>query len=539
MATAKREPRRTRREFLGDIARLGLGAAALATFGPQAAQTALAQGTPRERVKVLIADLVESSAADFARGRAQGVAVVTEGGHAALRGSGNGEFTSGVVALPFAATHLGLHWVARGNSPTDLAVDVRTSVDGATWSSWQPLTLEAVADQGAPQEMFAALTGTDRAKFAQYRVTFRSSQATTLTSMTVTAINSVDGPREALPAGTATTVTLIAPAGNSIAVVTREGWGCDESLRFHNRTELWPEMYVPAKKVVLHHTATSNSYTDGAAEVRAIYAYHARTLRWGDIGYNSLIDRFGTIYEGRHGRGESSSREILSADVVAGHVYSHNYGSTGFAAIGDYDQGTPTDVLLKSIDDVATFECDRHFINPSIATDFLRSDDVWHSTMNNISGHYESYNTSCPGANLRSYLPTLRSHVASRLNGNPAPILTESNHSASTLTAPVTLSFSWSTQDPGPYQYCFEGWYKPSNSYDINYLQGYALDSQYNDPLAQRQLWTGTNATSSPPFQITQAGHYTMHVRSASGRYEANLTYLVGGGTSTKPHGKR
>jgi hypothetical protein len=50
-------------------------------------------------------------------------------------------------------------------------------------------------------------------------------------------------------------------------------------------------MYVPAKKVVLHHTATSNAYVDGAAEVRAIYAYHAKTLRWGDIGYHSLIDK--------------------------------------------------------------------------------------------------------------------------------------------------------------------------------------------------------------------------------------------------------
>ena len=81
-------------------------------------------------------------------------------------------------------------------------------------------------------------------------------------------------------------------------------------------------MYVPAKKVVIHHTATSNTYTDGAAEVRAIYTYHTRTLGWGDIGYNALVDKYGNIYEGRHGRGEGAGREILSADVVAGHTLS-------------------------------------------------------------------------------------------------------------------------------------------------------------------------------------------------------------------------
>jgi hypothetical protein len=64
-------------------------------------------------------------------------------------------------------------------------------------------------------------------------------------------------------------------------------------------------MFVPVKTLSVHHTATTNSYTDGAAEVRAIYHYHAVTKRWGDIGYGALIDRSGIIYEGRHGRGEA------------------------------------------------------------------------------------------------------------------------------------------------------------------------------------------------------------------------------------------
>ena len=59
---------------------------------------------------------------------------------------------------------------------------------------------------------------------------------------------------------------------------------------------------VPTKKIVIHHTATTNSYTDGAAQVRAVYAYQAGTRSWGDVGYHVLVDRYGRIYEGRQGR---------------------------------------------------------------------------------------------------------------------------------------------------------------------------------------------------------------------------------------------
>jgi len=290
---------------------------------------AIAQGNAPERVKVLVADVTESTAADFARGQARGVGVAGEGGQARLQGPG-GEFVSGVIALPLAATHLGLHWVIRGASPESVEVAVRTGANGHAWSEWYPLTIEAEAQRPDGQEVFAALAPGNRARVAQYRVTFGSTEMVALEAMTVTALNSVDGPREAVSTETSGTVdfTTPDPDNKTFTVITRAGWGCNEDNRFDGSVEKWPEMYVPAKKVVIHHTATSNTYTDGAAEVRAIYAYHTGTLGWGDIGYNALVDKSGNIYEGRHGRGEDpDTREILSADVVAGHTLSHNYGS--------------------------------------------------------------------------------------------------------------------------------------------------------------------------------------------------------------------
>jgi hypothetical protein len=96
-------------------------------------------------------------------------------------------------------------------------------------------------------------------------------------------------------------------------------------------------MYVPVKKLILHHTASDKLATaldqdsEVDAEVRAIYTYHARTLGWGDIGYNSLIGLNGKSYEGRHGRGSDGTREVFSHDVVAGHAFEHNYGTCGVA----------------------------------------------------------------------------------------------------------------------------------------------------------------------------------------------------------------
>ena len=62
----------------------------------------------------------------------------------------------------------------------------------------------------------------------------------------------------------------------------------------------------------IHHTASGNTYTaaEAPAVVRGIYAYHTRSLGWSDIGYNFLIDRFGTIYEAlrRHEEGRRERR---------------------------------------------------------------------------------------------------------------------------------------------------------------------------------------------------------------------------------------
>jgi hypothetical protein len=498
---------------------------------PYDTQISAAREKPPERIKVLREDLTESTALDFARGRASGIAVVGDGDRAGLQGQ-RGSFVSGPIELPFLATHLGLHWTVSGGSSESLEVAVRTGAGDRAWTDWYPLTIEAVAQRAGSLEVFAALAPAGRAHLAQYRVTFDSAETVILEAMTITALNSVDGPREALPAETAGAVDFTTPDGKTFTVITREGWLCDESQRFDANGEKWPEMYVPAKKVVIHHTATSNTYTDGAAEVRAIYAYHTGTLGWGDIGYNALVDKYGVVYEGRHGRGEKTeTREILSADVVAGHTLSHNYGSLGISAIGNYQTTRPSTALLTAIEDLTTFECARHFIDPVGVSDFLRSDDVWHDDLNNISGHDESNSTQCPGRNLTKYLPALRSIVSSRLDWSSAATLAKDT-SARELVVGQPVVFTISAD---AVWHSLEGWSRAPGEESVTYVNGYELDEQFSDPGAQVQVWSPDDAWPEEGVVIfLQPGHYTMHARPGAGGYEANLTLLVKDTTTTR-----
>lgn len=76
-------------------------------------------------------------------------------------------------------------------------------------------------------------------------------------------------------------------------VITRAQWGADESIRCATPTI---DDFIGGATV--HHTAGSNDYSksESAEIVRAIYAYHAQTLGWCDIGYNALVDKYGQIF---------------------------------------------------------------------------------------------------------------------------------------------------------------------------------------------------------------------------------------------------
>jgi hypothetical protein len=350
----------------------------------------------------------------------------------------------------------------------------------------------------------------------------------------------------------------VGPAsGAQIPIVPREAWGADESYRFkEDGSERWHEMFVTPRKLVIHHTATRNAYGPGesAADVRAIYHYHANEQGWGDIGYNALIDRWGAIYEGRHSRGGDPGDPLvlpsrLNADVSGGHTKWHNYGSAGVALLGDAEVGgwgmySPSGPMWESLVAYATFVSREANLRPLGAdgrprlSPYLTSDDRWHEDGPAIGGHTLFEATLCPGDVVLALIPALREAVHAGLTetSRSGVVLTGATPPEREVAAGTVLAASWSPEAPEPgwslmgCEYRWEAWFKPQDQDDITYLSGFSNDFQ---PLA-RWLpappgFTSTSILAAAP------GHYTLHVRPVvqrggvrrSAAFSAAHTWLV------------
>jgi hypothetical protein len=95
---------------------------------------------------------------------------------------------------------------------------------------------------------------------------------------------------------------------------------------------------------IVHHTASTNSYTpeEAPAQMRNLYAYFTKSLNYADMGYNFLVDKYGTIYEGRSGCTYGDANCDSAAMPAQGaHTAGLNANTFGVSAIGNYDVLAP------------------------------------------------------------------------------------------------------------------------------------------------------------------------------------------------------
>ena len=189
-------------------------------------------------------------------------------------------------------------------------------------------------------------------------------------------------------------------------IISRAGWGADESIRKGNAF-LFDRLGV----VFVHHTASTSNYSaaDVPSLIRGFYRFHVLSRGWFDIGYNYLVDRYGRIYEGRSGG--------ITNNVRGAQVAGFNTGSAGVALIGNYTSASPTAAQLAALRDVIAWRLDLAHVDP-LATSRLISgggDRYAAGTVvpvKAISGHRDVGSTSCPGAVMYAKLPALRDEVA-------------------------------------------------------------------------------------------------------------------------------
>ena len=227
------------------------------------------------------------------------------------------------------------------------------------------------------------------------------------------------------------------------AMVSREEWGGDACLGglapdrdYADRVEL----------AFIHHTdhgSNSNGYgpDEGRNLVYAICSYHVNVREWSDIGYNFLVDKYGTIYEGRGGG--------IEAGVIGAHTGGFNSYSTGIAFVGDHTASAPTDAAQAALRRLAAWKLDVHHVDPlgTVTVESLGSTKFPEDTIvtfPTVAGHRDASLTSCPGGASYALLDWFKTGIA--LEGGPKiyggwPDRTFVDGSPQTGYEPVTIPF--------------------------------------------------------------------------------------------------
>ncbi|MFG3497080.1 N-acetylmuramoyl-L-alanine amidase [Streptomyces sp. NPDC047928] len=233
-------------------------------------------------------------------------------------------------------------------------------------------------------------------------------------------------------------------------ITSRAGWGADESIS--------PEepSYLPGgkvKAVVVHHTAESNTYTcaDAPRMVRGIYAYHVQRLGWKDIGYNFLVDKCGTVYEGRKGG--------VDRPVQGAHAYGFNAETTGISVLGTYTEAAPSTAAMTSVARIAAWKLGQYGVDPTGTTTLTAGASgsnyfhkSWASgaklTFPTIHGHRDGYNTQCPGNAFYDRLSTLRAWAGGPVQGLAVTSLAGGGTADGTLYVKSAVAVNWKATTP-------------------------------------------------------------------------------------------
>lgn len=347
-------------------------------------------------------------------------------------GAEPGDAVSAPAAAPIPFAMVGLEL------PEGADARLRTSLDGATWGEWLDApTLEPddgpdlTAPEGtvevsrfteavwvgAARWLQVSLDGADPAEVdATFIDTLGLSGGATASDGEGVAAAAVGD--EALADEALADEALAGSGDGEVAaaarprIVTRAQWGANEAL-----AKSAPA--APALRyAVIHHTAGSNTYSraESPAVVRGILHYHTVSLGWSDIGYNILVDRYGTIYEGRRGS--------LNAAIIGAHAQGFNTGSLGVSVMGDFSSSAPPQAAIDAVADVLAWKLGAARVDPTGGVLITSGGSNKYPAgrqigMATIFGHRDVGQTTCPGLPFHARLPAIRQMTKDRIAANP------------------------------------------------------------------------------------------------------------------------
>lgn len=353
-----------------------------------------------------------------------------------------------ILTAPMASDEFyvaGVTW--EGTAPE--GVDIRV-LESGTWSDWYALEIEVgvggndgtepfitggadgvqvrISGSEPPADLNLVLTSGEGDGEAVEETPSVATVAPAAGTDTIEAINAEDvAPETLMDMGTSAPSAEALAEGQTLttqatatvpqpSIVTRAGWG-------ETRVPpLWTPSYVKLGGAVIHHTAGTNNYTQAQAPgvVRSVHDYHTYSSGrgWDDIGYNFLVDKYGTIYEGRYGTLLSSDTQM----VVGGHAAPANTGSMGISVMGTYT-GTvqPTQASITSMENIIAWKFSTAGVNPKGTWTFYNGNTGRNQTVNAILGHRDVSATVCPG-NIYPLLGSMRNNVQTKIDSAGKPV---------------------------------------------------------------------------------------------------------------------
>ncbi len=317
--------------------------------------------------------------------------------------------------------------VLRAPAGTDYEVRFRTA---GRWS--EPIDVTTGADEGpddlAPDAMMAAgplrvPSGADAVEIGRTAGPSAAIDPSFLLDAEPRSITGgVDGDEPEV-AG----LQQVAP-GERPAIMPRSSWATDGWAHEKRGCASGPSTADNVRAIVVHHTVTSNSYAQDEVDdlLRAIYHAHVRVNGWCDIGYNFVIDRFGTIWEARSGGIEQA--------VIGGHAKGFNTGTAGVAFLGQHHPGAspqataPSDAASAALESLASWKLRLHGVDPTGTTWLQNRSSTgpqrlasgrWH-LVPTVMGHRDLGVTSCPGGHGYAVAQQLPTRLAANHPG-PTP----------------------------------------------------------------------------------------------------------------------
>ncbi len=218
-----------------------------------------------------------------------------------------------------------------------------------------------------------------------------------------------------------------APQGSSRAAArptirSRSDWASGGWKSSNSGCGSGPQVASSLQHAVVHHTASTNSYTQAQVPglIDGIYRYHTGSLGWCDVAYNFIVDKYGGIWQGRSGD--------VTKPVVGGHAMGFNTGSVGVSLLGQFEPGAtptaaaPTSAMIDSTARIIAWKLSLHGLNPRGTVTVTSGGSTRYSagtrvTLPIINVHQQSSTTACPGANVIAKMGTIRDLVVRYMDG--------------------------------------------------------------------------------------------------------------------------